>query len=350
MPTSENSDLSASSQQLKELRNIYEAEVAPVLREREGEREAGAKFAQRMNVAAGIVGLAVAGGGFLIFNNMFAVFAGLIVGFGIYSWGRTKIGKLAREAKLMMVQPLAAALDFSYAETPGAQAEAELQNLLGLSLVPTWNRKTLQDGLSGRHRGIDVSFFEAKLEQKRTSTDSKGRTKTRWVTVFQGQCWTFDAPKVFYGKTIVSRDAGMFNALAGFGSSLDRARLEDPVFEKAFEVRTTDQVEARFLLTPDVMQTLVDLEESFAGKKLRVAFCDGKITAAAEAGNLFEAGSMFKRLDDESRVQRLLQDFAAVFQVVDVLHVKDKPRDESDAEPDGTDSTGLSTGVPPFTD
>jgi len=100
---------------------------------------------------------------------------------------------------------------------------------------------------------------------------------------------------------------------------MQRAALEDPTFEKIFEVYTTDQVESRYLLTPDLMQKLVDLEEVFHGGKLKAAFDGGEMFITVQGGNLFEPGSMFKPLDSVDRVQELLKDFAAVFQLIDAV-------------------------------
>ena len=93
---------------------------------------------------------------------------------------------------------------------------------------------------------------------------------------------------------------------------MQRAMLEDPEFERIFEVYTTDQVESRYLLTPDLMQKLVDMEKVFHGGKLKCCFDDGELLITLQGSDLFEPGSMFKRLDDPERVRELLSDFAAV--------------------------------------
>ena len=127
------------------------------------------------------------------------------------------------------------------------------------------------------------------------------------------------SPKEFHGVTRVSRDSGVFNALGALSDKISRAKLESPEFEKAFEVYTTDQVESRFLLTPDVMQAFLDLERTYKGQKLRATFEGNKIYVALEGGDLFEPGSMFGSLDDPNRVADLLEDIATVFHLVDVL-------------------------------
>src|SRR5690606_40922464 len=110
--------------------------------------------------------------------------------------------------------------------------------------------------------------------EKRTTTDGKGRTRTTWVTVFRGQCLVVKFHKQFNGVTKVFRDKGMFNIfgkLAQMGKG-QKVKLEDPVFEKAFEVYSTDQIEARFILTPECMERLIGLERACTGERGRGAF------------------------------------------------------------------------------
>ncbi|MEM1391353.1 MAG: DUF3137 domain-containing protein, partial [Pseudomonadota bacterium] len=101
------------------------------------------------------------------------------------------------------------------------------------------------------------------------------------------------------------------------GGDFERVKLESPQFESAFEVYSTDQVEARYILTPDLMQRLVELEKTFRGVGLRCAFVGGELLIALEGGDLFEPGSMFTPLDNPDRVRELLDDFAAIFNLID---------------------------------
>jgi hypothetical protein len=120
--------------------------------------------------------------------------------------------------------------------------------------------------------------------------------------------------------TIVRRDAGIFNVFGGGdieNRKLERVRLVDPSFEKAFEVWGTDQVEARYLLHPVMMERLIALETGLKGKNLRCAFEDGEMLIAVEGGNLFEPGNLFKPLVDPTRARRIVDEIAAMVRVMD---------------------------------
>ena len=61
--------------------------------------------------------------------------------------------------------------------------------------------------------------------------------------------------KTFKGTTIIKRDRGkVANFFRSKMSGLESVKLEDPKFEKLFDVYGNDQIEARYLLTPSFME------------------------------------------------------------------------------------------------
>lgn len=293
---------------------IFEREIRPALLEREAERVAAAQKAVQTRWIGGAIVVGGALLGLLVLKMPVVAIIVAIIGFGVVGWGNMGIMKLAGEAKSLIVEPIARELQLSFVPKPGTCESIYKHKEIGV--VPGWDRSKYEDLLTGKRGEVDFELFEAHLEEKRTTTDSKGRTQTTWVTVFRGQCLRLDFHKTFYGRTLITRDAGFFNRF-GSGKGMQRATLEDPVFEKIFEVYTTDQVESRYLLTPDFMQKLVDLEKTFKGGKLKAAFDGGEMFITVQGGNLFEPGSMFKPLDSADRVRELIADFAAVFGIID---------------------------------
>ena len=295
---------------------IYDQEIRPSLIAREADRIAAAKRAIQTRWIGGAIVVGGAGLGLAVLKLPVVAIIVAIIGFGVVGWGNMGISKLAGEAKSLIVEPIARQLNLAFTAAPGTCESIHRHKEVGV--VPGWDRSKYEDLLTGKRGVVDFELFEAHLEERRTTTDSKGRTRTTWVTVFRGQCLRFDFHKTFYGRTLVTRDAGMFNRFGG-GKGMQRAALEDPRFEKIFEVYTTDQVESRYLLTPDLMQKLVDLEDTFKGGKLKTAFDGGEMLITVQGGNLFEPGSMFKPLDSADRVHELLNDFAAVFGLIDAV-------------------------------
>ncbi|HOP20618.1 MAG TPA: DUF3137 domain-containing protein, partial [Amphiplicatus sp.] len=165
----------------------------------------------------------------------------------------------------------------------------------------------------GAHGGANFVLCEANLKYKSSGKNSSTRT------VFHGQLFVIDYPKPFMGETVLKRDIGVFNALAKPGSHFQKVGLVSSEFEKAFEAWSTDQVEARDLLDPIVLERFLELERLFGGKKLRAAFTGGKLLVAIETGDRLNMGSMFKPLESAERVETILKEFDVVFDLIDVL-------------------------------
>lgn len=296
--------------------------IQPALAGREDDRVKAVQRQWQFIVIGVALGVAIfAGGAFLIPEDgmIFGGFIGVFAAIGMGAWGSMALTKLGKETKLMLVQPIAQEFDLDYQMLPARPAD--IMKFRGLDLVPSWDREKYEDRLSGVRNDTPFEFFEAHLEEKRTTTDGKGRTRTTWVTVFKGQCLVANFHKQFNGVTKVYRDAGALNFFKKLGQigKGERVKLEDPVFEKAFEVYSTDQIEARYILTPDFMERLIGLERTFKGRQVRCAFSGGCMFLACEGKNLLEPGSMHRKMDDLGRVREILQDFAAIFLLIDAM-------------------------------
>ncbi len=293
----------------------YAREIAPGL----DAREAGRKAAVTQFIIAGAAGVVLAlallaiwrpgatGGG-----EWGWILAGVLAvgGFGI---GGAILSGTARGVKNELLPQVAAYCGARYAMT--VSDASAIGRFRAEKLVPGYDRSSFEDEIAGERHGAAFTLFEAHLRDVRR--DSKGRTTT--VTVFRGQLLRVAFPQNFLGRTIVLRDAGMFNAFLNLGTKLQRVGLVDPTFEKIFEVFSTDQVEARYLLTPTFMERLLELETLLKGKKARAAFAEGDLLVAIEGGNLFEPGSMFKPLADFARVEKVLKEIQSVHGVIDAL-------------------------------
>jgi len=295
---------------------VYQTDIQPKLAQREKDREIAAKRARQWTWIGGIVGVVGIAAAILVVRVIPLAVLAAIFGYALYWTGQQPLQRLTKEAKPLLVDPVATALGIDYIADPGHQTT--IHRLASIGLLPGWDRAAFEDRLAGTYKDIPFEFFEAHLEDRRTQTSPRGTPKTRWVTVFNGQCLRFRFNKRFQGRTVVLRDAGMLNRFGG-NRNLQKAGLESTEFEKAFEVYTSDQVEARYLLTPDIISKLNELERTFRGSKLRCAFDDGEIIIALEHGNLFEPGSLMNRLDDPDRVRDLLDDFASIFRFIDAL-------------------------------
>lgn len=188
--------------------------------------------------------------------------------------------------------------------------------LMRKSLIfPQYDNYEADDCFFGRYKDVGISVYEQKLTD--VYTNSKGQKRN--VTVFQGIAVEMDMNKKFDGHTIVLKDKGFFNRFTSFGG-MERVTLEDVVFEKQFEVYSTNQVEARYILTTAFMERILRLKELYAGKQIEMSFYNNKILLAIDTReNMFEAFSFFKTNLNQAKFEKVFEEFWTLFAIVNVL-------------------------------
>ena len=286
----------------------YEAEIAPYLAGKEkARRQAVTNFAilvGSLGALAAAIGLFAPIGEARGQAAFFVAFIGLAGATWLLNRTRTDIAH-------GLLEKIAGRLGCAYRGK--IERPAYFEAFRALKLLPNHNREAWEDEVVGARAGASFTLCEAHLRYKTSGKNSSTRT------VFHGQLILIDYPKPFLGETVLLRDAGVFNALGKPGRAFARAQLASPDFERAFEAWTTDQVEARDLLDPIVLERFLELERLFDGKKLRAAFSGGKLMIAIETGDRLQLGTMFAPLEDPARVERVLKEFDVVFDLIDVL-------------------------------
>ena len=194
-----------------------------------------------------------------------------------------------------------------------------LTKFVKLGFAPKYNSATVEDHITGKLHGLDFRLFHATFSRAAETVHEF----CPWKYWFKGQFISISVPHKFQGQTVVVPDKGIFNVTAKRG--MKRVRLVDPRFEKMFEVYGTDQVEARYLLPPDFMQRLVDLEHAFCGRSIRFGFIDNQLLIAIETRVRLGVGSMFTPLDNPKRTQDVLDALGAFFQVMDIVAKPQNP-------------------------
>lgn len=292
---------------------LYEGRVQPILADNEVGRQAAMKtYAFRRNlgfVGAGAAGLAVVAIWGDVLNGLIA---GGIAAAAAHWYAYQPLAAVATATKSQSLSAIARAIGCNF--QLGAFAPEGLSNFKELSLLPSSDRASYQDCFQGAYHGCAFAFYEGHLE-KRVQT----KNGSRWHTVFHGQLIRIAFPKKFQGTTVVRRDLGLFNFMQRWSTSLQRVGLADSRLEKAFEVYSNDQVEARYLIHPVFMERLLALETQFKGKRLRCAFIEGDLLIAVEGGDKFEIGSMFSKLDDIERARVIVKDITEIMRVIDAV-------------------------------
>lgn len=303
------------------------AELEPWLAEREGARQAAVRrFMTRSGLGAGLGLLLASLAAVFGAPAMVALMLGALTLFAGAGWGGYPLSTLRKEIKAGLNTRLADLFDLQYRRELGRAPRFDA--FVDHGLAPRGDRRRFEDHFSGEAHGAVFELYEAHVEQRRRS-----KRRTYYVTVFRGVLIRIAFPRTIEGVTLVTRDKGVFNAFESWakktfsGKRLERVGLVDPTFEKAFEVYGTDQVMARYLLTPSFMERLLRLEDRLDGKNVRCVFDEalsdgegrGELLIVAETGNQFEPGSLFKPLNDRARVERLHGEIVLVDEIIETV-------------------------------
>ncbi len=307
-----------SAPTMESFNDFYQRDLKAELAALEVERPAKLKKFYLVVTAAVSVGLSIAFVGLTMANADpdVLIIVGMAVA-GVGYWAYRPLGRLQEEAKVRTMTSLCRFLGLNYHLKPRA---VSLSRLDELDLIPSYNEKKLEDQIEGDVRGVDFSLFEAKLIRR--TRDSKGRTHR--TTVFRGLLCEFDFHKDFNGTTIITKDhTKLGNFFAKFGKVGERIKLEDPEFEKMFEVYGTDQVESRYLLTPVFMERVRDLSFAVGPSNLQLAFDHGRLLLAIKKGeDSFEGGSAFSNLTDLTRIEKTILELTLIYDVVEKLRLE----------------------------
>ena len=156
-----------------------------------------------------------------------------------------------------------------------------------------------EDYISGKVDKTWIEFSEV-IARYKTETRTKNGTRTQWHTLFDGLFFIADFNKEFNSDLIIKPDIAerMFGR---FGQKLQKLnifehgeliKMENPDFEKVFRVHGTDQREARYILTPALMEQILNLNKKINRKgnqDISLSFINSKLYIAVPQGsNLFE--------------------------------------------------------------
>lgn len=167
------------------------------------------------------------------------------------------------------------------------------------------------DRITGNYNSIPLELSD--IDLKHESGSGKNH---RVVQVFKGLLIKFPMNKEFTGNIIVKKDT-----LKLLGDSENRVHLEDPVFEKYFDVYADNQIEARYILTTGFMERLVNIAAKNRKCKVSCSFIDGYMYIALDGKDWFDipASKSFKEIGSW---QRVLVDFIDIFRILDELKVE----------------------------
>jgi hypothetical protein len=182
-----------------------------------------------------------------------------------------------------------------------------------------------EDHFKGKLGKTAIEFSEV-VGRHRTTTGTGSKRKEHYTIIFKGVFFVADFNKNFMGHTIVLPDTAE-RMLGKFGQNLqsmssrgELIKLEDPEFEKEFCVYADDQVEARYILSPSLMQRIVEFKRKW-NTKVYLSFRNSKVYIAIKMKkNLFES-RLFKSIVDYKFIEENIRFLILLTGIVEDLNL-----------------------------
>ncbi|MEA1892257.1 MAG: DUF3137 domain-containing protein [Campylobacterota bacterium] len=214
-------------------------------------------------------------------NDIFIFGIAIYIGIGgiIY---KLLIKDYTSDFKSQVIRPLIAAIDNNLSYTIDSHVPRSMFENSELFKTKI-DRLSGNDYVKGVIDDVNLQFSDIHAEQKHKN--SKGQDN--WSTIFKGLFIVAEFHKNFKGQTIILPDTAQksFGNLIGSwlqSKNISRdelVKMDDVEFEKKFVVYSTNQIEARYILSATLMKRLLIFQKrskhpiyiSFKGENIHIA-------------------------------------------------------------------------------
>lgn len=305
---------------VSELTDFYYNNLFPTLQKLENDR----KSLRHRIIFVAITVTAIFAAIAYALNNYydFIIFIYIAIGALLYKF---MIKDYTHEFKMNVIKPLIHAIDKTLLYSSTTHVSEYLFEHSKLFSNP--DRMSGNDYVKGQIDGINIQFSD--IHAQKRNQNAKG--KDTWSTIFQGLFIVADFNKHFNGETVVLPDTAQstFGDIIGHWLQSNNAardelvKMDDPDFEKEFVVYSSDQIEARYILSHSLMKKLLDFKHkskhpvyiSFIGTHIYMAISYDK--------DLFEP-SVFHSLLDYKVAMEYVNTLHLAIGVVEELKLNQK--------------------------
>ncbi|WP_373034524.1 DUF3137 domain-containing protein [Sulfurimonas sp.] len=227
--------------------------------------------------------------------------------------------------KQNIIKPLIHAIDEKLSYNSEHHISEHLFKRSDLFGVP--DRMNGNDYVRGNIDGTNIEFSDLHAEKRHKN--SKG--KDNWSTIFKGLFIVAEFNKNFHGKTVILPDTAQStfgnligNWLQSNNFSRDElVKMDDNNFEKEFVVYSSDQIEARYILSHALMKKLLIFKDK-SKRPVYISFIGNHIHMAVYYDkDLFEP-SVFRSLLEYKIAMEYVKTLHLAISIVDELKLNQK--------------------------
>lgn len=239
------------------------------------------------------------------------------IGWQIFLKKRLRLG-----LKKSLIAPICAYFDMQY-QAKGFNFTTH--KFIELGILPNKADDTrLEDLIWGTHHDVQFKLCEALLTKDVKDNDDNSHTET----LFKGLLLQYEFPKPFIGEIrVLSKKHRSSLFKASFKG--ERIVLEDPKFNDMFAVYATDQIESRYILTPNFMERILALAKHFSAESGRLAlafYADQLLISVHTNKDRFEGGDFKNSFLDTGRLNDLVGELSIIQEIITTLNLNNHSR------------------------
>lgn len=205
------------------------------------------------------------------------------------------------------------------------------------NIVPGFDTISGSDYIKGTYKGVEIVYCDLKLERI-DKRDSQGEKTYEVETVFQGHFISLKMSKMMEGYVKIKerrnprKEKGFFDdvvdgiaGMVGIGAGNRRIEVESVAFNNQFEISTSNDEMAFYILTPQFMENIVKadaLADGYTNIRFKGTDIDISINNGKDSFEIDKTMYSVKRLA-ESR-DRMRRDLDVVLAIVDEILEKER--------------------------
>ena len=191
-------------------------------------------------------------------------------------------------------------------------------------MINTGDRYNSNDFTTGKYK--DVNFSQADVHIEILQSDGDGHSS--YSTLFKGRFMIFEFPKKFIFRLMVAEKGFRAARFSGkdspTGRKFRKISMESGDFNDKFNTYAEDGFEAFYLLGPDFIANILELNNEHKGQ-IMLGFLDNQLLVGLQDGkDAFEAPGVFKKLDEAVETEKVAKEIRLITNFVDKLKLDHK--------------------------
>lgn len=173
-----------------------------------------------------------------------------------------------------------------------------------------------EDYIAGKIGDVDFVSSDVKLEERHVQHTKNG-TRVYYVAYFVGRVFRFDFNKVFTGNLQVLEAGSPYSR-----RKFNKVKMESIDFNKKFKIFAEEDITAFYILTPDIMEAIFNLEKRNPGRISMSFLGDHLYVAINNNRDTFEL-QLFRKLD-QAVIEEFKQDLLVIKDFIVSLKLNNK--------------------------